>query len=129
MARSKAQEVKGTVRVENLTRGQTIVSAGRVADTWWTGLRGLIGHKPLEAGEGLILVPSNSIHTQFMGFPIDVLYVDREQKVVAMDQAMVPWRFGRIHRGARFVVELPAGTLAATGTQPGDQLQVEGYRF
>ena len=52
MARSKAREERGTVRVENLTRGQTIVSAGRVADTWWTGLRGLIGHKPLASGEG-----------------------------------------------------------------------------
>ena len=127
-ARAQAGDLHSAT-VANLTRGQTLVSSGRVADTFFTSLRGLIGHKPLTEGEGLLIVPSNSIHTQFMGFPIDVLYVDKGLRVVAMDQAMVPWRFGRIHRGARFVVELPAGTLAATGTQPGDQLQVEGYRF
>jgi len=117
------------LRVENLTRGQTLVWAGRVADTFWASLRGLIGHKPLVAGEGLILVPSNSIHTHFMGFPIDVLYVDKAQQVVAVDHDMAPWRFGRIHRRAHFVLELPAGAIAASGTQVGDQLEVQGYRF
>jgi uncharacterized membrane protein (UPF0127 family) len=118
-----------TVRIQNLTRSQALVSAGRVADGFWTSLRGLIGHRPLARGEGLIIVPSNSIHTHFMGFPIDVLYVDKALQVVGIDQDMAPWRFGRIHRRAHFVIELPAGTIAATGTQVGDQLQVEGLRF
>ena len=118
-----------TVQIENQTQGRTLVSSGRVADNFWTSLRGLIGHGPLAPGEGLLIIPSNSIHTHFMGFPIDVLYVDRAQRVVAIDRDMAPWRFGRIHRGARFVIELPAGAIAATGTQVGDQLLVEGYRL
>jgi uncharacterized protein len=60
-----------------------------------------------------------------MRFPIDVLYVSRELAVVHVDRAMAPWRFGRIHRQARFVVELPAG--AAEGTEVGDVLAVKGY--
>jgi hypothetical protein len=127
VVKNGSEETRATIQIENQTRGQTIVSSGRVADNFWTSLRGLIGHKPLASGEGLLIIPSNSIHTHFMGFPIDVLYVDRAQRVVAMDQHMAPWRFGRIHRRARFVIELPAGTIAATGTEVGDQLDVEGY--
>jgi len=119
----------GDVRIDNLTRGQTLVSAGRAADTFWAGLRGLIGHQPLQPGEGLLIVPSNSIHTHFMGFAIDVLYVDREQRVVALDREMAPWRFGRIHRRAHFVIELPSGTIAAGGAQVGDQLRVQGIQI
>lgn len=117
------------IHVENMSRGQTLVTKGRVADGFLSRLRGLIGHQPLEEGEGLLIVPCNSIHTHFMGFPIDVVYVDRSLKVVAIDHAMKPWRFGRVRRGARFVIELPAGSIAARGTQQGDQLEVRGYEF
>jgi len=127
MAQPGSKETDPAIRVQNLTRGQALVTAGRVADTFFTSLRGLIGHKPLTEGEGLVIVPSNSVHTHFMGFPIDVLYVDKAQKVVAMDQDMVPWRFGRIHLQARFVIELAAGAISATGTQVGDRLEVRGY--
>jgi uncharacterized membrane protein (UPF0127 family) len=115
------------IRVENVTRGQTLVTTGRVADTYWTQLRGLIGHKPLAEGEGLLIAPCSSVHTHFMSFPIDVLFVDRGQQVVGIDENLRPWRFGRFHRGVRFVIELPAGTAAATGTQAGDQLEVQGF--
>jgi len=116
------------VRIINLTRGQALATAGRVADGFWSRLRGLIGSKPLVPGEGLVIVPCNAIHTHFMGFPIDVLYVSASQEILAIDHALPPWRFGRIHRGVRFVVELPAGVAGAANTQVGDQLQVEGCR-
>ena len=112
--------------VENQERGQVIVSRGKVADNFWTRFKGLIGSPPLEEGEGLLIVPSSSIHTHFMSFTIDVLYIDKTQQVLAMDENMKPWRMGRIHRGGRFVLELPAGTIAATQTQVGDQLVIEG---
>ena len=117
------------IRVTNTTRGQTIVSSGRVADNEWTRMRGLVGAKPLEQGEGLLIVPCSSIHTHFMSFPIDILHVNKSRQVVAIDDSMAPWRFGKLRRGVRFVVELPAGTARATGTQVGDQLQVHGYEL
>lgn len=115
------------LRVENLTRGQTVVTAGRVADSFWTRLRGLIGSKPLDTGEGLLIVPCHSVHTHFMSFPIDVLYVNRAQQVVGIDRNLAPWHFGHFYRRVHFVIELSAGSADATGTQVGDQLQVQGY--
>ncbi|MGD2177759.1 MAG: DUF192 domain-containing protein [Anaerolineae bacterium] len=115
------------IRVQNITRGASLVTHGRVADTMWTRLKGLIGSPPLEPGEGLLIVPCQSVHTHFMGFPIDVLYVDAAGQVVGLHRTLPPWRFGRFHRRARFVIELPAGTVEATGTELGDRLSVAGY--
>lgn len=122
-----AARSRQSLRVENVTRGQALVTAGRVASNMWTRLRGLIGSRPLEAGQGMLISPCQSIHTHFMGFPIDVLYVGVDRQIVALDEAMVPWRFGRTHRKARFVIELPAGVIARTGTQVGDQLKLAGF--
>jgi uncharacterized protein len=118
---------KTPIRVDDVTRETTLVTAGRVADNLWARMVGLIGSRPLTAGEGLLIVPCNSIHTHFMGYPIDVLYVDRAGRVVALDRPMDPWRFGRIHRKARYVIELPAGALAAAGCAVGDEIRVTGY--
>lgn len=117
------------MRVDNVTRGEILVATARVADSYWSRLRGLIGHAPLAPGEGLIIVPCNSIHTHFMGFAIDVVYVDKNHRIVGLDKDLKPWRFGRIHRRARYVIELPAGALADSGAEIGDQLAVEGYAF
>ena len=125
--RQKKRGPKSVIQVENVTRGRTLVSAGAVADNPWTRLRGLIGRSGLAPGEGLLIVPCNSIHMFFMRFAIDVLYVDRAHQVVGLHHALAPWRVGRMYRQAHFVVELPAGTLRATGTEVGDQIQVIGY--
>jgi uncharacterized protein len=110
--------------VENVTRGVPVADHGRVANNPWTRLKGLIGVKELAPGFGLVIRPCNGVHCMFMSIPIDVLYVDKEDRVVALDEAMQPWAVGRIYRASRYVIELPAGTIAATGTQPGDQLRV-----
>ncbi|MFH1084552.1 MAG: DUF192 domain-containing protein, partial [Chloroflexota bacterium] len=62
-----------------------------------------------------------------MSFPIDVIYVNSSQVVEGVDHALAPWHMGRYCRNVRFVLELPAGTAQASGTQVGDQLQVQGY--
>lgn len=110
------------IELRNETRGSVLAARCRVADSYFPRLVGLMGAKRIEPGEGLLILPCNSIHTHFMRFPIDVLYVSRENIVIALDEAVAPWRFGRIHRGARYVVELPAGTIAATGTEVGDKV-------
>ena len=113
--------------VHNLTRDQALATEVRIADNEWMRLKGLIGADPLEEGEGLLIKPCSSVHTHFMSFPIDVVYVNADQQVVAIDAQMAPWRFGKLRRGVRFVIELRAGGAAATGTEVGDQLEIQGY--
>lgn len=113
-----------TIVAYNTTRNQTLIERGTVAGSAWSRLRGLIGHRPLEAGEGLMIVPCNSIHTFFMGFPIDVLFVSPVGTIVGLAEKVAPHRIGPIVRQAKFVLELPAGTIERTATQPGDRVMV-----
>lgn len=110
--------------VKNLTRDTVLVDHGRVANNAWTRLRGLIGVRHLAPGDGLAIIPCRGVHCMFMSIPIDVLYVDKCDRVVGMDQELKPWRFGSFYKGVYYVIELPAGTIARTATQVGDQLQV-----
>jgi uncharacterized protein len=112
------------VRVENTTRHAVLMDQGRMADNSWTRLRGLIGVKELQEGEGLLIKPCHGVHCMFMSIPIDVVYVDQDNQVVAVDRAMKPWAVGKIYGKSKFVIELPAGAIDRTGTQPGDKLDV-----
>lgn len=112
------------LRVENESRQISLVDKGRVANNFFTRLRGLVGVKQLAAGDGLLIQPCNQVHCMFMSIPIDVLYIGKDERVLAIDAAMRPWAMGRMVRGAKSVLELPAGTAAATGTTVGDQLQI-----
>ncbi len=110
------------MQILDQTRGTTVASRVRVADNFLTRGRGLIGAPPLQAGEGLVIRPCKGIHMWFMKYPIDVVYVDREDRVVDVDENMRPWRLGRPRARARYVIELPAGAARASGVQVGDQL-------
>jgi uncharacterized membrane protein (UPF0127 family) len=107
----------------NSTRGTELAGRVLVADRWWERLRGLIGQPPLPAGDGVLLDPCKSVHTWGMRYPIDVVFLDAEDRVVALYPALPPRRVTRLHRGARAALELPADTLGPTGTRPGDVLE------
>jgi uncharacterized membrane protein (UPF0127 family) len=92
-----------------------------VADSYWARLRGLLGRSGLEPGEGLLLWPANSVHTAFMRFPIDVVFLDRDLTVLDVVEGLPPWRV-TARRGARAVLELGAGEAARQGIAPGDCL-------
>lgn len=113
------------MRVFNQTRSVPVVSHGRLADTFWRRLRGLLGTDSLKPGEGLILVGEKSIHTLFMKFPIDVLYLDKDMRVIRADNNMIPYRLGPFILQSAYVVEVPVGTITATATEVGDQLRFE----
>jgi hypothetical protein len=81
-----------------------------------------MGLSSLGAGEGLVLKGEKSIHTFFMRFPIDVIYADRNWRVVRIDAHMGPNRIGPFVRQAAYVLEMPAGVIHHTGTLVGDQL-------
>ena len=113
------------MHIINQNREKSLATHGRLANTFWLRLRGLLGRKLLQEGEGLVLVGEKSIHTLFMKFPIDVLYIDRNYQVIRVDENMVPYRLGPLVTQSAYVLEVPVGTIAATDTRVGDQLKFE----
>jgi uncharacterized membrane protein (UPF0127 family) len=114
------------VAVRNLSRGTTIGSEIRVARSFMARGRGLMMVAELAPDTGLLIDPCSSIHMFFMRIPLDVLYVDRENRVVRAQQAIKPWRIGPVYtRGAAYVIELPVGTIERTSSAVGDQLQID----
>ena len=87
--------------------------------------RGLLGRDGLEPGEGMLIDGAGSIHMLFMRFPIDVVFLDREKKVVGVRHELRPWRVAGA-RGARATLELPAGAAGAAGIELGDELVLDG---
>ena len=110
--------------VDNLSRHTRLIDRGRIANSFWTRFRGLTFVRHLEPGEGLLITYTNSIHTHFMFMPIDVLYVNKQNVIVDLSRCMKPWRMALPRPKARYIVELPAGSVAKTGSQIGDQLQL-----
>jgi len=109
------------IQVQNLTRKVELADRAEVADTSAKRRTGLLKHTGLEPGEGLWIVPCESVHSFFMKFTIDVLYLDRKHRVKKIRPEMAPWRISGCLT-ARSVLELPAGTITRTGTVRGDQL-------
>ena len=87
----------------------------RTADGFVSRFLGLMGRRALPGGEGLLLVPGGSIHTLFMRFPIDVVFVAADGAVLRVAPAVRPWRLARAPRGTRLTLELDAGSAAASG--------------
>ncbi len=92
-----------------------------LAETSFARMRGLLGRSGLPSGEGMLLRPASSIHTAFMRFPIDAVFLDRADRVVKVAADMRPWRMAAC-RGARTVLELGAGEAATHGLRPGVSL-------
>ena len=112
----------------NATRGVVLASQVRVADTVVTRLVGLLRDKELAEGGGLWIKPCNSIHSFWMKFLFDAVFLDQEHRVVHLMAEMKPWRASPMIWSARSVLELPAGVIAASGTRPGDQLEFSAAR-
>jgi uncharacterized membrane protein (UPF0127 family) len=94
-----------------------------VADRPLARMKGLLGRRGLESDEGLVLMPASSVHTFFMRFPIDVVFLDDELTVIGVSEAVRPWR-AAWRRGARAVLELPAGEAQRRGLRSGDRLRL-----
>jgi hypothetical protein len=111
------------LRVTNLERDSVLGERVQVAETWWSRLRGLLGHSPLKRSEGLLIRPCRAVHMLGMRYPIDVAFLDPEGRMLAAYAELAPCRLSRYHRQAAAALELPAGTLAASGTLVGDRLE------
>jgi hypothetical protein len=112
-------------RVYNATKDSCLGEQIEVADTSLRRMVGLLGKRSLAKGCGLLILPSQAIHTIGMAFPIDVLFVDKKYNVVGVREAIPPFRMTRVFWKALGVLELPAGTIRDSRTEVGDQLKVD----
>jgi uncharacterized membrane protein (UPF0127 family) len=103
-------------------RGPVLGDRIAVADRWWPRFKGLLGRRGLEPGEGLWLKPCRAVHMLGMRFPLDVAFLDHEGNVVAAYPNLGPGTRTAWHPRADSALELPAGTLAGSGTREGDQI-------
>jgi len=111
------------MRAFNLTTCKEISSRLTVADNFFDRLKGLLGRKSLQEGEGLLLRPCKGIHTIGMRFPIDVLFLDRKNCVLAAVNIR-PNKMTKLYLKASCAIEIPAGTLACTATKAGDRIEI-----
>ena len=111
------------VRVTNRTRGLVLAESAELADNYWTRFMGLMGRRELPTGTGLVLKPGGGIHMWFMRIPLDVIHVDKADRVTHVLRGIKPWRFGPLFVGGKLAIELPVG--AGASTQVGDQIVIE----
>jgi hypothetical protein len=83
----------------------------------------LLKRSKLENGEGLWIIPCEAVHTFFMKFPLDLIYIDRKHRIRKVVRNVAPWRVSAC-LSAQSIIELPAGMIDETDSQPGDQLEI-----
>ena len=110
------------MEIFNQTRKTMLADNALMADSLFRRMRGLLGRKIFTDGQALVLKPCNAIHTYFMHFAIDVLFVSKNNIIVKTVVGLRPFRLSPICFKSRFVIELPSGTIKLTSTIPGDKL-------
>jgi len=118
------------VMLRNLTKGTVLATDLRIAQSFGHRLRGLMFRSSLDSGEGLMLRPCKAVHTHFMRFPVDLIFVGRAMRVVRVIDHLKPWGQSPLVSEALAVIELAAGSAGLTS--PGDRLEIsdpEGLRL
>ena len=110
--------------LQNVRSGRIVASQIELALDSHSRRRGLLGRDSLARGAALIIAPCSSVHTFFMRFAIDVVFVARDGRVLKTYSTLVPWRIA-FSIGAFAVIELPAGTISQADAKPGDMMQLE----
>jgi uncharacterized protein len=113
----------GPRQAVNVTRGTILAAELELAGTGDSRRKGLLGRESLPLGTGLWIAPCESVHTFFMRFAIDLVYLDRKLTVKKVKTSVGPWRVSACFR-AHSVLELPAGTIEATRTVCGDAVEI-----
>lgn len=108
------------MKIINQTKNTILAEDALKADNFFTRIKGLLGRRDLKKGEALILQPCDSIHTFFMKFPIDILFVDKTNRIIKVIPSLRPFRVTPIYFRANLAVELPEGTIQSTFTKEED---------
>jgi uncharacterized membrane protein (UPF0127 family) len=112
--------------VYNKTRETFVATEATVADTYLRRLVGLLGktRRWARPGKGLWISPSHGVHTIGMLFPLDLVFLDDEKRVVHVEEHMQPFRISKVSLKANSVLELPPYTIFRTGTRVGDSFEI-----
>ncbi|MFT5169994.1 MAG: uncharacterized membrane protein (UPF0127 family) [Candidatus Omnitrophota bacterium] len=111
--------------VTNVTKHNIIADKVKLANTFMSRLVGLIGRSSLSEQEGLIITHCNSIHMVFMRFPIDVVFLDKVNKVVGLVKSIKPYRLSAIFFKASYAVELPSGSIISNDIKINDVIEIK----
>lgn len=111
------------MKIFNVSRETILAENCNIANNFLSRFRGLMGVRMLPAGSGLHIVPCNSIHMFFMKIPLDIVFMDGNNVVVYMVEDIKPWKVSKIVNKAHSVLELPHGTINASGTCVGDKIE------
>ncbi len=122
MARRQPPPASERLKVTNLTRNTVLATRMEVASTSAQRSKGLLGRNGLAPGGGLWIIPCESVHTFFMRFPIDLVYLDRKNRIKKVRSEVGPWRISACF-SAHSVLELAAGAIRSTETRRGDTLE------
>ncbi len=112
------------MKLINLTKNQILAENMEHADTALSRMRGLLGRDAMLKGSALLIKPCKGVHTFGMKFPIDVIFLDRENKVLAIRKNLKPNALTRIFIKAASVLELPVNTIDSTNTETGDRIGI-----
>ena len=110
----------------NKTKNECLARDLAVAQSFLARVKGLLGKQSIKEGEGMLLEPCYQIHTCFMKFPIDILFIDKNLNVIKLIKNMVPFRISGIYMRAKGALELPSGKLEETRTEIGDLISFSG---
>lgn len=119
------QKAGDIIVIFNRTENTILAHNAILADSFISRLKGLLGKKLIPPGEALIIYPCKQIHSAFMQFSFDALFLDPDFYVLHAEQEMPPFKVSPLVRKACMVVELPAGTIKETKTQVGDKMIIE----
>jgi len=114
--------VRHIMKVRNIKNSSELSNNVAIADNLFKRMKGLLGKSEMRDGESLWIKPCNSVHTFFMKFPIDVIFLNKQNYVVAAIENLKPNRLTRLYPKSVSVLELPAGTIEATATMVGDEI-------
>lgn len=109
-----------SVSIVNRTRESVLGTRVGLADRWWLRARGFLRRPEPGEGEGLLLNPCRAVHMVGMSFPLDIVFVDRHGRILALYPELAPGRRSGWHGAAKYAIELPAGTIEATRSEVGD---------
>lgn len=112
------------MKIYNSKQNSLVADDVKVAQTFCSRSVGLLSRKSLGDDEALIIKPCCSIHTFFMKFEIDALFINKKNEIIALYQNVKPWRVLPLHLNSTFVIELPSGKISSQNLQKGDIIQI-----